>query len=478
MVRCLLINPNFGLYAGVKGHGGASAPLNLAYIAAYLRKREPGLVVSILDSEGLGLGYEQTVSRALEFHPDVVGITTTTPSFDIATTLARKLQEVLGSTPIVAGGVHVTALPEETASLGVFRAVVLGEGEETAWELFNALLAGAPLDQVKGIAYFNEAQGRVVITPPRPLIKDLDSLPFPARDLLPMENYFSPPTKSLRDSTAANIISSRGCPFNCTYCMSRLIWRSHYRRRSPQNVLAELEEIINNYSINEFNFNNDLFTAKRDWLTEFCEGIIERKWDIRFVCNTRVDMIDPPKLQLLKRAGCDKIALGLESGSKRMLGLMNKKVNFDQVPQGVQMIKDAGIKVGAAFVLGHYGETRKSIRKTIDFAKHINPHTVAFFQASPYPGTSLYRLLKENGCLHKDASWADYAIVSYAPPVYDLPGLPGEEINRWVKRAYREFYLRPAYVWQRIKGINSPHEIVNLFKGIGILANLHRSERK
>lgn len=476
-MRLLLINPCFALYAGVRGHGGSAAPLNLAYIAAYLRERIDGCVASIIDAEALHLTYEQTVEQASEFKPDIIGITTTTPSFDVTVQLATQLKRALPDVPIVVGGPHVSALPAEAAAISFFDAIVISEGEETALELFPALVEGRPLDEIQGIAFRNSMTGEVKVTSRRPLITDLDKLPEPARDLLPMHTYFLPPTKSARGGQPANMLTSRGCPFACTYCESELIWLRQYRRRNIKLVVDEIENLMRDYGCTQFNFNDDLFSAHKGWLKEFADEIAKRKLDISFVCSTRADLIDDDRLALLKQMGCYKVALGLESGSARMLTLMNKKLELGKVPGAIKKIKQYGIKAGAAFVIGHYGETEETIRETIAFAKRLDLHTVAFFQASPFPGTALYSMLKERNLIRPNTRWSEYAIVSPAPPVYDLPTMSAEEIHRWVKRAYRAYYLRPRYFVDRLLEIRNPHHMMNLIRGAGILLNLHRKAK-
>ena len=469
-MNVLLINPCFNRYAGVKGHGGLSAPLNLAYLASYIRDQRPKAKVTILDAEAYDLSHEETLEKVMTLKPDLLGITTTTPSFDVTSKLCSQIHEKLSALPIVLGGPHATGSPEECASTRGISAVVLGEGELTFLDIYDAVKDKRSLGNIPGICL--RANGSVSFTDKRPLIKDLDVLPLPARDLLPMHLYFSPPTKSLSEDRAANIISSRGCPFHCTYCLSDMMWERKYRDRSPENVMDEIEHLINDYGVMEFNFNDDLFTANKKRLIKFCELLIERKLNTKWICMSRADYIKPEILILMKKAGCGKIAMGLESGSEEVLKVMKKPIDLSRSIKAVREIKKAGIKVGVSFVIGHVGETAETIKETIHLAKECNPDTIAFFQASPYPGTEFYNMVKEAGYLRPGLKWADYAIVSNKISTVDLPGLPAEQIHKWVKKAYRSFYLSPKFVFSRLKELRSMHDVKNLLQGAIIFLKL------
>lgn len=469
-MKVLLVNPSFNRYAGIKGHGGLSAPLNLAYLASYLREHRPDSEVSILDAEAYELSYEDTIEKVLKIKPDLLGITTTTPSFDVITELIHRTHKRFPEIPIVLGGPHATGSPEACASTEGIYAVVVGEGELTFVDIYDVVKEHGTLDKVSGIWF--RSNGSVKFTGKRPLIKCLDSIPFPARDLLPTHLYYSPPTKSLSDEQVANIISSRGCPFNCTYCLSDMMWDKKYRHRSPENVINEIENLINAYGVKEFNFNDDLFTANKKRLKHFCELLIKKDLNVKWVCMSRADYIERDILVLMKKAGCGKIAMGLESGSEKVLKIMKKRIDLSRSVKAVQEIKNAGIKVGVSFVIGHVGETEETIQKTIKLAKICNPDTIAFFQASPYPGTEFYRMVKEAGYLRPGLKWVDFAIVSNKMSTIDLPGLPADKIHEWVKKAYRSFYLSPRYIFSQLRNIRSIHDVKNLIQGTIIFLKL------
>ena len=268
-----------------------------------------------------------------------------------------------------------------------------------------------------------------------------------------MKAYYSPPTKSLGGTRIANIVTSRGCPFNCTFCLSTMMWGRKCRQRSVNKIIEEIEECVNKYNCDEINFNDDLFTADKNRVKEFCSKIVEKRINIKWVAMSRSDYVTADLVEAMKKAGCKKIAIGFESGSLQVLKCMNKKLDLQKSIEAVKIIKRAGVALGAAFVIGHIGETPETIKETIAFAKKINPDTVAFFQASPYPGTEFYRIARELNYINAHVKWIDYAIVSDKPSVVNLPGLSAGSIHSWINYAYRSSYLRPGYVFLRLKRI-------------------------
>jgi len=467
-MNIVFINPCFNHYAGIKGHGGLSAPLNLACLAAYLREKRPTDKITIIDAEALNYDYESTIEHLLACKPDLVGITTTTPSFDIISELVAKIHKATPNIPIILGGPHATGSPDTTVSVPGVTAAVIGEGEITLLEIVEHLEQKLPLTSIAGIAY-QDPNRKLIITNPRAQIEDLNSLPLPARDLLPMKLYYSPPTKTLGGSHIANISTSRGCPFNCTFCLSTMMWGKKCRQKSVGRIMEEIEDCIKRYGCDEFNFNDDLFTADKNRVKDFCDQMVKKNINVNWVAMSRSDYITYELLAVMKKGGCKKIAIGFESGSPTVLKHMNKRLDINKSLEAAKLIRNSGISLFAAFVIGHIGETTETIKETIAFAKKIKPDTVAFFQASPYPGTDFYKTAKHSGYLNEMAKWADYAIVSNKSSVVNLPGLSAEEIHRQVKIAYRSFYLSPNYIISRLKQIRSWRMLLENLKGLKIL---------
>jgi radical SAM superfamily enzyme YgiQ (UPF0313 family) len=448
-MRILLINPPYTRYGGIEGHGGMAAPLNLAYIAAYLRACKPDVEVAI-------------------------GITCPTPAYYNVCKMVSDLKEP--DVKIVLGGPHPTALPVETLRETKANFVIVGEGEVTFLELVEALEKGNDVGHVNGIGYWHEGIGPI-LNPPRDLINDLDALPFPAKDLLPQERYYLPPTKRIRSSRATNMITSRGCPHDCTFCMAKVMWGRNVPYRSVHNVLCEIESNVGS-GLTEFSFHDEYFTANKRRVSEFCAGIMERGFDISWSCQARAGSVDLETLKLMKRAGCGKIAFGFESGSQRILDLMNKRETIDEIVQSVALCNHAGIAVEGAFLIGYPGETEEDIEKTIDLACSLDCETVAFFTAIPYPGTHLYEIAKEKGYLGIDVDWRDFAPVSNRNSPMTIPGLTHEQLRCFKKKAYNSFYLRPRHILRQLAKIRSFADVINLMRGFKIFWNLLWSKKE
>ncbi len=472
-MKVLLLNPPFTEYGGLEGHGGKALPLNLAYLAGYLRARRPNTIIEVLDCEGLELNYDQIKKEIVKIKPNLVGITCPTPAFVQVLEVCRIIKEISPNIVTVVGGPHPTALPEETTSEKNIDISVLYGGEETFTELVEAIEENKELHQIKGI-FFKDKEGAVCQTESREVIGDLDNLPLPARDLFPLGIYFPPPTKRISNKKAGNMITSRGCPYQCTYCMASYMWQRKVRFRSIKDVVDEIEECLNKYGIGEFNFHDELFTVNKKRTVEFCQEVKRRKLDIAWVCMVRVDFVDKETLKEMKEAGCKKIMFGFESGSQMILDKMKKKVALEKAEEAVKLTKKAGIKTAGNFMIGNLGETKETIRTSIDLAKKLNCDTMAFFVASPYPGTEFYKEAKEKGYFRPDVTWKDFTLVSNNLPPLNLPGLPAEEILRWQKRAYREYYLRLQYIWTKITSINSWLDLKNLYNGAKLFLRLER----
>lgn len=464
--KVLLINPPFGRYGGVEGHGGKNTPLNLAYIASFAREEARGVDVDIIDAEGLELTYEKIYERVDAFSPDIIGITCPTPVYYIVQQICSDLKRKDSDVKIVVGGPHVTALPKETLIETDCDVVVIGEGELTFLELISHLKNGRDLGSIAGIAY--KENGDIFINKRRALIEDLDMLPFPAKDLLPLDRYYLPPTKRIKSERATNMITSRGCPFSCKFCMAKTIWTSRTRLRSVKNVIEEIELNVDIYGLTEFSFHDELFTFRRSRVIELCERILKEGLDITWVCQARAGSVDLEMLRLMKKAGCGKIAFGFESGSDRMLKLMNKKETIQNAIESVRLCKRAGMAVEGAFILGYPGEDEESISQTINFALKLDCETVAWFIAIPYPGTELYYEAIEKGYLKKQINWMEFAPVSNLESPMIIPNFTPEELVKWKKRAYRKYYLRPRYIFTKLVQTRSAADLKDIVRGLKI----------
>jgi len=422
--------------------GITSVPLGLAYLASFIEK--DGHKVKIIDSNTLGYRIKDIKEEIEKFNPHLVGVTATTSCIYDAYEVAKIIKEVDPGIKVVIGGPHVTFIAKETLKECPFIDVVVrGEGEETFRELVNFFESSSEdtwsLEEVKGITFRKD--NKIIETDSRSLIKNLDSIPFPAYHLLPMEKY------SLEGKRFATIITSRGCPFSCIFCSSSRLFGKTWRARSPENVIEEIKLLKNKYGVREIEFLDDTFTLNKKRAEKICELLIKEKLDISWSCSSRVDTIDESLIEKLKKAGCHTIYVGVESGSQKILNIIDKGITLPQIEKTINLIKKVNINSFGSFILGIPGETVKTIKKTINFAKKLNPSFVQFSICTPYPGTKLFEMAKEKGwLLTKD--WSKYTILDQ---VMKIPGMVTTNLNRWLLRAYLSFYLRPKFILDQLK---------------------------
>lgn len=339
--------------------------------------------------------------------------------------------------PICIGGPHPTIFPEEVVSDPDIDFVVLGEGELSFLELVKSLMTHEDFENVPGIGF--SKRGSVVINPPRLPIENLDLLPFPARHLLPMDVhigfnflYYGKP--------ATTMIASRGCPFNCSFCQPTLrkIFGRKSRRRSPENVVDEIEYLIKKYDIKLIIFHDDTFTLNRKWVMDVCDEIIKRNLKIKWICNSRADTLDERLLKKLKEAGCVELRIGVESGNQWILdNILKKGITINQVRDTFKLIRKCGFKrAWAFFMVGSPGETRDMIQDSIRLAREIKPTHVNISITLPLPGTELWNIAGKYGSFDKDWSKYDYA-EDHA--IIDTPLLPKHEVEEMARKFRIEF---------------------------------------
>ncbi|MBC7236504.1 MAG: radical SAM protein [Chloroflexi bacterium] len=300
----------------------------------------------------------------------------------------------------------------------------------------------ARLATIKGLVW---RKGReLVCNPDRPYIRDLDTLPLPRHDLLPLQAYRAP----LVRGPYAFVVTSRGCPGSCRFCIKHVSYGNSVRFRSPDNVLAEIEQLLA-LGVHNIHMYADLFTVNREQVVGICSGILERGYSLRWTCNSRVDFVDEEMLRLMGRAGCWMISWGIESGDDAMLQRMRKGTSIEMVERALRWAKRAGIKNWGYFIIGLPGETEETIRKTIDLAKRLPLDLALFHIAAPHPGTPFFFEVVENGWFRPGTRWEQ--VDMDRSTVLDYPHLRAEDLERWARRAFREWALRPGPFWTYIK---------------------------
>lgn len=471
MAKVILISPPYvDMYGPIKSAAGRYFPLGIGYIAAVLRRA--GHAVQLYEPEAQGMTFDSVRELFTREAPDIVGITSATPNFPQAVKLARIVKETRGC-PVVLGGIHASALPEYilTQYADCFDFIVIGEGEQTMLELVDALSAGRPTSEIAGL--WHAAGGAVHPTAPRKAIEELDALPHPARDLIPQE-LFAPNAHNARHRRCLTLLTSRGCPFTCSFCASHLTMGRRYRMHSAEYVLEEMQELKDRYGAQQLLITDDTFTINRDRLAAVCEGMIARKLQLDWFCFSQISAVNDEMLELMKRAGCYNIGFGVESASPRILKKMGKPVDLDRCRRVFDRARRLGLKTQAFFVLGTPGEdheTPEEIEQTIKFALELNP-TLAFFNMYvPYPGTRDFNMLFQPADLDS-MDWSEFVAIG-THSVLRGKSIPAEQLEDALHRAHRQFYGRPSQWLHMLSRIGTVHELWQYAKGgAGLLAQI------
>ena len=419
-------------------------PLGLAYIAAVLERNH--INVTVIDAWAEKFGDKEIAAAILKSRPDLIGITMVTAMAPAALELAT-LAKATVNVPVVAGGPHASALPGECLANPAIDYIVIGEGETTILNLINHLENGqADISSVNGIAYRHN--GKIVINKPAVFIADLDSLPMPARHLFPVSKYKTHLPYG-RKTPYMTMITSRGCPYQCTYC-SKAVFGSTYRGLSPGKVVQELKHLIDTYGIREYRFYDDDFTLNMSRAHEICDAIIRHDIKLDWSCTTRVDLVNDELLKKMKRAGCYTISYGVESGDPEVLKSAKKGYTLDDVEKAIRLTKKNGIRILAFFMLGLPGENENTIEKSIQLSLRLEPDFVSWGIINMMPGSKMYDDYahtlkvgpKNQNIDHPMAVGSNYNIYEGA--------LPTDSLIKYSQEAHRRFYLRPQYLIKKL----------------------------
>ncbi len=472
MAKTLLVNPPFSVserYGNdMKKFGGVSEPLGLAYLASNLEKN--GFSVQIIDAPAEELTNRDIVENCIGEDVNLIGVTFLTPMFSSIKELTEQIKKFHPGVTIIAGGPHPSALPERTLEeISSIDVICIGEGERTIVEVSEYLSGKGKIEDIKGIAYRDGDCDEIRLNSPRPMENSLDSLPTPARHLLPMKEYKLTATRTKGSGFCPTIILARGCPFNCQFC-SHPFGRT-FRHHSVDRIVREVTELINNYEITQVNFEADTLTINKAFVLELCNAIIDRKLNIAWTCESRMDTIDEEMLLIMKQAGCWQISYGVESGSQRLLDSIVKGVTKEKIIETFRITKKVGISIRGFFMLGLPTETKEESLKTIHFARKLNPLWAQFTVTIPYPGTPMFEQLRNEGRI-QHYNWTDYNTwggwADKKLP-YVSEGRTEEEIKELQKKAMRMFYMRPVALFKHIKSISTLRDFNKLVHGVVIL---------
>lgn len=456
-------------------------PMWLCYAAGLLE--ENGFEIKVLDAPAKGMNIDEVMTIAADFSPALTIVDTSTPSIYNDADIASRIKKQTGSF-IVLVGTHPSAVPEETLNIdSAIDAVTRREYEFTVLELARIISNGKPalheLQQIDGLSFRHELS--IYHNKERRLTENLDELPFVSKvykEHLDYGDYFYAHSRY----PIITLITSRGCPHQCVYCLYPQTFNGHkLRNRSIKNVVDEIEYCLREFpDLEEIMFEDDTLTVNKKRSTEFAEEILRRGLTFRWSANSRAD-IDLESMQLLKRAGARLFCVGIESGDQAVLDAMKKKLSVSRIRQFFKDARKVGLLIHGCFLVGNPSETKSTLETTLNFAMELNPDTAQFFPIMIYPGTAAYNWARENKYLTTEdyREWLSHEGLHNC--VLSRPGLSNYELVEFCDSARRKFYTRPSYIIRKlIQGLSNPQELKRLLKGALTLSKyiLKRTERR
>ena len=435
----LLVNPPITLeerYGSFASVGSQAPPLGLCYLASPVRKL--GYSVQIIDAPALDLDLTYTIAEIVKVDAELIGLTASTVSIYRASELAKALKESGIKAPIMIGGPHVSSLPSETLKeFREFDIGVINEGEFSVPEIIACHKGGGKIGDISGLVYREGEE--VVLSPPRKNIEELDSIPYPAWDLLPyLPKYYKPSPHSYLRLPSSSLITSRGCNGTCSFC-ARPFMGEKYRGHSAQYTVGMIDHLVKVYDIRDIMFYDDNFLFDKKRVEKICEKILKRNYRISWSCLARPEAMADDLFNLIKRAGCWQIAYGIESADQGILDNIKKRVNIERVEEVIRKTNQAGIHSRGYFMIGCPGETKETIEKTTRFITKSGLRDFHVTFCSPMPGAELFNTASQYGEFEHD--WKK---LGFWDPVFIPKGMTQKQLIDSHRRMYRKFYLRPS----------------------------------
>jgi len=466
-MRVLLVNPDYEIERYMGRHfgrmGWVMPPMGLLYLAAQLEAE--GIEVSVYDAQVETRPLDDVLEAE---QPAIVGITCASALVGSTLAAAGMIRRRLPDTTIVVGGVHPTVRPDDLFGDTEVDIAVRGEGLVTIVEIARAVESGTPsdLESIKGISF--RRGGEVVHNPSKPLEPDVDSFPFPARHLVPMEIYRMSPDLSIRPPMDI-VFGAYGCPYDCVFCAAQSVMGGSFRARSLDNIFEEIDRVVREQRPRTLLMGDDNFVLSKERTLDFCERYTARGYheNLPWQVATRVDSVDAEILQAMKKAGCYLVSFGIESGVGRLLNTVEKGAAVEQAESAVRLSKEAGLFVRATFILGLPGETIEDSEATIRFSRRLPLDQVRFALATPFPGTKLWEIAKTEGSVEIDDWMRLSSMGGYREDelFYVPQGRSSEELKKLQRRANFGFYFRPRIMAGFISRIRSFDELGEYTRG-------------
>ncbi len=459
----LLIEAPYSYASAGKEVVGQYFPLGIGYLASYIRQFDYSVKIfqpTLEDSYDLELK-----DIIASFEPSLVGISVMTPSYPRAVELCDMIKDIDASIVTVLGGHHVSAVGKEVMEQSPNTDFsVMGEGELTLHELLQACDSEDPeFGAINGLVWRDKAGG-IRRNDKRELIQDIDSLPFPARDLVDMDQYR---LHSYIDfgTKSATMVTSRGCPYKCAFCSSWLTMGARYRFRSVESIMAEIRELVAS-GVDHIVFEDDTMALKRSRIEAICDAMIAMPDRPTWYCLTRVDTMDYELAKKFRDAGCKMVNFGIESGSAEVLKLIGKKISLDRAVEAIAACRKAGLRTQCSFIVGFPIDTENTMAMTYDIAKKIDPTIAIFFPLTPYPGTRMFDEFLDKALIPKSVEdWHSYIMTDNKSGISLNTKYTGEQIKAIANKYNRKFFLRPLHVLRMLKTVHSPTELLRLARG-------------
>jgi len=445
-------------------------PLDIAYCASVLRQSQNKLNINLIDANAQRLKFQKHLDMIINKKPDILVLTAKTYSINSVKRLCKILRKKDNELRLILIGSHGSALPKQTLiEIPELDFIILGEPEYIVRELIENIMSGKNSSKLPAIVYGEGS--KIFVNNKVGFIKDLNQLPFPARDLLPNDRYWAP----YSDRVTA-IQATRGCPGRCNYCEMHNLYGFKIRKRDPNNIVMEIQECIKKYNTEYFAIIDHNFIADKEFIEEFCRIIIKKGLQRKIIwsCNSRVDMVHKETLDIMKKAGCLQIGVGVEAGDDKHLKLTGKGIRQDQIKKTIDNIKRAGIMVMGYAMIGYPGDTIEDIKRTKRLLFDFNPHVIQLSLATPLPGSQLYDYCNKKGLI-TTKNWDDYIFLNKS--IIKNKNLPSRKLIEEKNRIVFRFYFRPIKIIELNYLIlfRTRVKYINIVKGFfKILASLIR----
>lgn len=458
-LRILLFSSPEGLAGGqLKKPVFGIQPLGLLYLASALRKwADFEYNLKVIDAYTLGYNRDDIKGVISSFHPDIVGVSSITIRIYDANYICSIAKEVNSDTITVVGGPHASSIPLDIINYPDTDIFVVGEGEITFLEICRAVYTQKGWDSIAGIVY--KKSGKVITNERREAIKDLDTIPFPDSSLLPHLESYNPLPHWGRNGHFSMMVTTRGCSYTCRFCSIVITQGRKYRFQSPESIIEQIIG-LKKLGVDSIAFRDGTFTTNRPRVVDFCNLLIKGKFNLNWSCNCRANELDFELLKLMKEAGCYMVSLGIEHGNSELLW-QYKRLTKEQVTNALKYARQIGIDVTGYFILGVPEDDLTTLRETIEFAKSLPLNNASFTILTPFPGTDIYDYCKQKGLL-LGVGWDKFDATGGL--CWRHPSLTEKQLLSMLKRAYREFYLRPSIIVNKISKIKTLKDITNYIR--------------